>query len=48
MGRSRTGLPGILTEVARTAAQLCEAKDCLIFLVEGDRLRLVAKHGALR
>ncbi|MGH7310184.1 MAG: GAF domain-containing protein, partial [Candidatus Rokuibacteriota bacterium] len=48
MGRSRNGLSDILTEVARTAATLCEAKDCLIFLVEGEQLRVAAQHGALR
>jgi GAF domain-containing protein/anti-sigma regulatory factor (Ser/Thr protein kinase) len=48
MARSRSGLQGILTEVARTAAKLCEARDCLIFLVEDKQLRLVAKHGAVR
>ncbi len=48
MGRSRSGLEGILTEVARTAARLCEAKDCLIVLVEGKQLRVAARHGALR
>ncbi|HSF07430.1 MAG TPA: GAF domain-containing protein [Methylomirabilota bacterium] len=48
MRRSRSALQGILTEVARTAAKLCEARDCLIFLVEGDQVRLAAQHGTLR
>jgi GAF domain-containing protein len=48
MGRARNGLPAILTEVARTAARLCQARDCLIFLADGDQLRLVAKHGTVR
>ncbi len=48
MARSRSGLQGILTEVARTAAKLCEARDCLIFLVEGEQLRVAAQHGVLR
>ncbi|TMG21413.1 MAG: GAF domain-containing protein, partial [Chloroflexi bacterium] len=38
----------VLTAIARTAARLCEAGDALIFQAEGDRLRLVAKHGRLR
>ena len=38
----------VLTAIARTAARLCEAGDALIFQAEGDRLRLVAKHGSLR
>ena len=35
----------VLGAIARTAARLCEASDALIYLVEGDRRRLVAKHG---
>jgi GAF domain-containing protein len=38
----------VLDAIARTAARLCEAHDALIHQVEGDRLRLVAKHGRLR
>ena len=38
----------VLTAIARTAARLCEAGDALIFQVEEERLRLVAKHGRLR
>jgi len=41
------GLDGVLYAVARTAARLCEAKDCRIYLTEGDRLRLAVQHGAL-
>ncbi|MBI2160095.1 MAG: GAF domain-containing protein [Candidatus Rokubacteria bacterium] len=48
----RRGSPGgvqpILTAIARTAAKLCEANDTLIFLIEGDGTRLVARHGSLR
>jgi GAF domain-containing protein len=47
MERSPSGLTAILTHVARTAARLCEAKDCLIFLVEGDQFRVVAQYGTL-
>jgi GAF domain-containing protein/CheY-like chemotaxis protein len=43
-----TGVQPVLNAVARTAAKLCDANDAIIFLVEGDRMRLVAKHGALR
>ncbi|MEK6666424.1 MAG: GAF domain-containing protein, partial [candidate division NC10 bacterium] len=38
----------VLNAVAKTAARLCDANDALIFQVEGDRLRLVAKHGSVR
>ena len=42
------GVRPILDAIARTAARLCEANDALILLVEGDRARLVARHGSLR
>jgi GAF domain-containing protein len=35
----------VLGAIARTAARLCEAGDALIYLVDGDRHRLVAKYG---
>ncbi len=38
----------MLDAIARTAARLCEAHDALIYQVEGDSLRLAAKHGRLR
>ena len=38
----------VLNAIAKTAARLCEANDALIWQVEGDHLRLVAKHGPLR
>ena len=38
-----------LSAIASTAAQVCEAGDALIYLVDGDEHRLVAKYGrALR
>jgi two-component system, NtrC family, sensor kinase len=37
----------VLDAIARTAARLCEASDALIYLVDGERRRLVAKHGAV-
>src|SRR6266508_2284460 len=46
--RHPAGTSPILTAVARTAARLCEARDALIFLVEGATLRLVAQHGSMR
>ncbi len=38
----------VLNAIAKTAARLCDGKDALIFRVDGDQLRLVAKHGPLR
>src|SRR5215510_198721 len=38
----------VLEAIARTAARLCEANDALIFGIDGDRLRWIAKHGRLR
>ena len=38
----------ILNAVAKTAARLCDANDALIWQVEGNQLRLVAKHGSVR
>jgi two-component system, NtrC family, sensor kinase len=35
----------VLRAIARTAAQVCEARDALIYLVDGDRHRLVGKYG---
>ncbi len=46
-GLRPTGLESVLRAIARTAARLCEAADALIHLVDGDRHRLVAKHGTL-
>ncbi len=43
-----TGVQAVLNAVAKTAARLCDAHDALIFRVEGDTLRLVAKHGPFR
>ena len=38
----------VLNAVAKTAAQLCDANDAVIFRVDGDQLRIVAKYGPLR
>jgi signal transduction histidine kinase/putative methionine-R-sulfoxide reductase with GAF domain len=45
--RQPAGLPAVLAAIARTAARLCEASDALIYLVEDDHHRLVAKHGRI-
>ena len=45
--RSANDLTAMLRAIARTAAQLCEARDALIYLLEGDQHRLVAKHGTV-
>ena len=42
------GVQPVLDAIARTAARLCEARDALIYQVEGDNLQLVAKYGRLR
>ena len=41
-------LQPVLRAIAGTAARLCEAKDALIYLVDGDQFRLAAKHGPRR
>ena len=38
----------VLDAVVKTAARLCEAKDAILFLLEGDQLRLAAHHGSIR
>src|SRR5262245_1689723 len=50
-GSPESRLPSLepaLAAIARTAAKLCEARDSLIYLVDGDHLRLAAKFGASR
>jgi CRP-like cAMP-binding protein len=42
---SPTDVKSILDTVAENAARLCDATNAEIFQVEGDELRLVAKHG---
>jgi GAF domain-containing protein len=38
----------VLDAIVRTAARLCEARDALIYRVDGRELRLVARYGPLR
>jgi GAF domain-containing protein len=38
----------MLDAIARTAARLCDANDAIIFQIEGERIRWVARHGRLR
>ena len=45
---SPTDVQPVMEVVAANAARLCDATDVLILQVQGDRLRLMASHGALR
>src|SRR5215475_4114562 len=42
---SATDAQPVLGAIARTAARLCEAGDALIYAVDGDQHRLIAKYG---
>jgi GAF domain-containing protein len=42
---SPTDIQPVLDVVAENAARLCEALNALIYRVDGERLKLVAKHG---
>ena len=48
ISNSPTNVQSVLDTVAETAARLCDATDTEIFQVEGDEVRLVAKHGQFR
>ena len=45
---SPTDLQPVMEAVAENAARVCGATDSSIFRLEGERLRLVARHGSLR
>ena len=45
---SPTDLQPVMDAVAENAARVCGATDSAIFRLEGERLRLVARHGPLR
>jgi signal transduction histidine kinase len=47
ISRSPSQIAPVLETVVRTAADLCEAYDALIFLRDGDWLRLTAHYGAM-
>src|SRR5262245_50730722 len=38
----------LLAAIAATAARLCQPAEALVYLAEGDRLRLVARHASRR
>ena len=42
---SPTDIQPVLDAVAENAARLCEALNALIYRVDGECLKLVAKHG---
>src|SRR5262245_23940905 len=44
---SPADLRRVFTEIAASAARLCDADNAVIFQVDGDSLRLVARHGPL-
>ncbi len=48
IGGSAMDAQPVLNAIARTAARLCDASDALIFRVEGDCYRLLAKYGRVR
>jgi GAF domain-containing protein len=45
---SPTNLEPVMNTVAENAARVCGAMDSSIFRLEGEHLRLVARHGSLR
>ena len=45
---SPTDLQPVMEAVAENAARVCGATDSSIFRLEGEHLRLVARHGSLR
>ena len=45
---SPTDIQPVLDTIAKSAAEVCNADDAVIRLVEGDGLRLAAHHGSIR
>src|SRR4029453_11992299 len=45
---SPTDLQPVLEAVVENAARVCGATDSTIFRLEGETLRIVARHGSLR
>src|SRR5262249_49775923 len=47
IGQSQTDVQPVFDAVAESAARLCESFDSAVWRREGDRLLLVAHHGAI-
>jgi GAF domain-containing protein len=48
ISRSPTNIQPVLDAVTESAARLCETSDVVIFLRDGESLRLAAHHGPIR
>ena len=47
VSQAQADVQPVFDTIARSAARLCEAVDAVIYQQDGDRLRVVAVHGAL-